>query len=72
LELQVQVEGPPGGACGGNHQQLESGVLRLTAVNTDSPKSSSQVPKKTACSDLPSGPQHLWGAGKHVVKSDLA
>jgi hypothetical protein len=32
----------------------------------------SQVPKKTAYSDLPSGPQHLWGAGRHVVKSDSA
>ncbi len=25
-------------------------------------------PWKTACSILPSGPHHLWGAGKHVVK----
>ncbi len=28
--------------------------------------------RKTACLDLPSGPQPLWGTGNHVVKSDLA
>ena len=28
--------------------------------------------RKTACQDLPSGPQPLWGAGNHVVESDLA
>ena len=28
--------------------------------------------RKTACLDLPSGPQHLQGTGKHVVEPDLA
>jgi hypothetical protein len=29
-------------------------------------------PRKTACLDLPSGPQHIQGSGKHVVEPDLA
>ena len=42
-------------------QTLNSGII--------SPKTGT---RKTACQDLPSEPQRLWGTGNHVVESDLA